>query len=123
MTTLITEPMTEPTTKECNECKGVFEINADNFYYYGNKPILSKCKGCKRKYNSEYCKKTLDYKVIYQKRKEYLKNLAKKWNLVKVECEACKNTYCKTYINHHNKSAKHLNNVQSLSTGDEGTAI
>jgi sugar-specific transcriptional regulator TrmB len=114
---------TEIKTKLCKKCETMYDITPCNFYYYGNKPITNACKACKRKYNSEYCKATVNYKEVYQKRKEYLINLAKRHNNIKVECIACCKTYCKPYMIYHNKSNKHLKNIQSLPPVDEGTGI
>jgi hypothetical protein len=120
----VTEIKTE--IKLCKKCETVYDITPDNFYYYGNKAITNACKACKRKYNSEYCKSRVDYKQVYQKRKEYLVNLAKRHNNIKVECIACKKTYSKPYMIYHNKSNKHLKNVeniQQLPSVNEGTGI
>ena len=119
--TTITEMKT--LSKLCKKCETTYDITPDNFYYFGNKAITSACKICRRSYNAEYCKTKINYKEVYQKRKEYLINLAKKHNNIKVECVVCKKTYAKPYMIYHNKSNKHLKNIQSLPPVSEGIEI
>lgn len=105
--------------KTCGMCKKDFEKTAENFYTKRGKIQTGKCKKCQSKYNYKYAKPKKDY----ERNKEYYKNYFIEYQKKLVKCPACNIVIKKAGVARHKKTQKHIRNIESPSTEQEGVEV
>ena len=91
----------------CKKCSMELEVNKTNFYYRNDKALKGTCRKCKIEYNKAYCKEKVNYKDMYNKRMDYLKDLSTRHSKIKMPCSVCNIEVSKPYFKKHLESSKH----------------